>query len=214
MKAKRPITTHARAAKLLRQMLKEAFPGTKFSVRPQSYAGGSSIRFSWENGPTTEQAKRFGDLLEGKYFDGMIDYAGYKYLTFDGKDFSSVSYVFEEREYSDEWILDAIAAVAFEYGIKQLMTVAEFRMGKLYQIPVGGCTGWDSRWNAQTMIREALSKRTEYEAPHESPTAARFGSRGDDGYGMGTVGNEANGWQGSGAYSAMEQARQRYQEQH
>lgn len=202
---KRPLTTHANAAKLLRAILKEAFPGTKFSVRSDSYAGGSSIRFSWENGPTTKQAERFGNLLQGKYFDGMIDYAGYNYLTFDGEDFSSVSYVFAEREYSDEWMEEALAEVAETYGVPKF-TAAQLKTGELWNVPVGGVQGWDTEWNVRTKAYKILQARSAYQAPQPSPTAARFGSRGDDGYGAGTTGNEANGWQGSGGYPSHERA--------
>lgn len=207
--AKRPLTTHARAAKLARQMLKEAFPGTKFSVRSDSYAGGSSINIHWTNGPTEAQVKKFSTLLEGKYFDGMIDYAGYNYLTLDGEDFSSVSYVFENRHYSDEWIEEALAQVAETYGVPKF-TAAEFNSGSLWNVPIGGVQGWDAHWNVKTATYKLLQERSEYETPEPSPTAARFGSRGDDGHGRGTVGNEANGWQGEGCYRAQAEARERY----
>lgn len=200
------LTTHAAAAKLLRQILKESFPGTKFSVRTSSYAGGSSITVCWSDGPSADQVKPLTSKLEGKYFDGMIDYAGYNYLTLDGKPFSSVSYVFEERDYSDEWVLDAIDQVKASWGIDQLLTTAEYRMGKLYDVPVGGVQGWDAEWNVQRQIQRVLAARSAYKAPAESPTAARLGSRGDDGYGAGTTGNAGNGWQGGQGYAAFERA--------
>lgn len=39
-------------AKLIRKALKANFPGVKFSVRSYKYAGGSSIRVRWDDGPT------------------------------------------------------------------------------------------------------------------------------------------------------------------
>ena len=38
--------TCAETAKLIRQSLKEAFPGVKFSVRSSTYSGGASIDVS------------------------------------------------------------------------------------------------------------------------------------------------------------------------
>lgn len=60
-------------AKLIRKALKAAFPGQKFSVRSSSYAGGSSIRVNWTDGPTKRQVEAICGNFEGKGFDGMID---------------------------------------------------------------------------------------------------------------------------------------------
>jgi hypothetical protein len=43
--------------KEIRQTLKKQFPRTKFSVRCQSYTGGSSIRVSWLDGPTRKEVE-------------------------------------------------------------------------------------------------------------------------------------------------------------
>ena len=63
----------AASNKLIRQVLKAQFPGVKFSVKGDSYAGGSSTNVSWTDGPTEAQV----DALIGGYasagFDGSID---------------------------------------------------------------------------------------------------------------------------------------------
>jgi hypothetical protein len=44
-------------AKLVRQSLKEAFPGVKFAVRSSTYSGGASIDVSWTDGPNAVQVE-------------------------------------------------------------------------------------------------------------------------------------------------------------
>jgi hypothetical protein len=66
------------AAKLARAWLKKEFPGIKFSVRSDKYAGGSSMRVAWEDGPTDAEVAAVVAPLEGKGFDGSIDYAYFK----------------------------------------------------------------------------------------------------------------------------------------
>lgn len=65
----------AEQAKLIRAALKREFPGQKFSVRIDRYAGGSSVRVSWTDGPTESQVEAVAKVYEGGGFDGMIDLA-------------------------------------------------------------------------------------------------------------------------------------------
>lgn len=60
-------------AKLIRATLKAKFPKTKFSVRSSKYSGGSSIRISWMDGPTTKMVDAYVQAFSGGGFDGMID---------------------------------------------------------------------------------------------------------------------------------------------
>lgn len=60
-------------AKLVRAVLRDAFPGVKFSVRSSSYAGGASIRVRWTDGPTSDDVRRVTEVYEGADFDGMVD---------------------------------------------------------------------------------------------------------------------------------------------
>lgn len=64
-------------AKLIRSVLKRAFPGTKFSVRSRSYSGGSAILIRWTDGPTDLEVSGLTDGFEGGGFDGSIDLAYY-----------------------------------------------------------------------------------------------------------------------------------------
>jgi Large polyvalent protein associated domain 29 len=65
--------TCAETAKLVRKALKDAFPGDKFSVRSDTYAGGASIRVGWTDGPTEKAVNEVVGVFAGADFDGMID---------------------------------------------------------------------------------------------------------------------------------------------
>ena len=93
----------AEVAKLVRRSLKEAFPGVKFSVRSKSYAGGSSIRVKWIDGPSEPKVKAVVERFEGGYFDGMTDYKGGYVHELNGKRIDFLcDFIFTERSYSDE----------------------------------------------------------------------------------------------------------------
>lgn len=76
-------------AKLIRARLKGAFPNVKFSVRSDKYAGGSSIRVYWQDGPTTAMVDAIVKPYAGSGFDGMIDmkFSYEAFLTADGRAF-------------------------------------------------------------------------------------------------------------------------------
>lgn len=65
----------AETAQFLRQALKRAFPGTRFSVRSKVYSGGASINISWWDGPTTAMVDNIVQPYAAGRFDGMIDMA-------------------------------------------------------------------------------------------------------------------------------------------
>ena len=60
-------------AKMIRAALKRAFPGVKFSVRSDSYAGGSSIDISYTDGPALKSVELIAHAFRGSDFDGMTD---------------------------------------------------------------------------------------------------------------------------------------------
>lgn len=63
----------ADTAKLVRIALKREFPGVKFSVRSDTYAGGASIRIHWTDGPTKPEVEKITRAYAGADFDGSID---------------------------------------------------------------------------------------------------------------------------------------------
>jgi hypothetical protein len=73
-------------AKLIRAQLKKKFPNTKFSVRTDKYAGGSSIRVEYVDGPPCKIVEAVTKPFAGAGFDGMIDmqYSAEAFLLPDG----------------------------------------------------------------------------------------------------------------------------------
>lgn len=72
--ATRTMTPHARAAQAIRQELKQAFPGIKFRVRSERFAGGNSVDVYWNGQGTTEAAiSKVISKYEYGRFNGMTD---------------------------------------------------------------------------------------------------------------------------------------------
>lgn len=71
----------ADTAKMVRGALKAAFPGQKFSVRSNTYAGGASINVSYlqagPDAPKYDEVNAVADAYSGSTFDGMIDLKSY-----------------------------------------------------------------------------------------------------------------------------------------
>ena len=183
----------ARVAKLIRKSIKEACPGTKFSVRSSRYAGGSSIDISWTDGPTENQVRELASKFEGSYFDGMIDYKGSKYHTLDGEPVSILcDYIFYRRESSEAALTSAIIAAVMQYGAFNVPTVEDFTSGHCQSTSPIGNTRGEPYHSWSNIIRRVLECAEDWnETPPEllpSPTAERLQSAGDDGYGQGRTG--------------------------
>jgi Large polyvalent protein associated domain 29 len=63
----------AEAAKMLRPILRAAFPGVKFSVRIDRYSMGASIDVAWTDGPTVEDVDKAARGFNGGRFESMTD---------------------------------------------------------------------------------------------------------------------------------------------
>ncbi|WP_322470266.1 LPD29 domain-containing protein [Hydrogenophaga sp. SNF1] len=181
----------ADTAKLVRQALKEAFPGIKFSVRSSTYSGGASIRVGWIDGPNAAQVEAVAKVFEGAYFDGMQDYKGSLSALVDGVVTSfGADYIFCERGNSDAAVQRAIDSVYRrlqgnfeERGIAK-PTLAEYRSGNLCNVAIT-TSGWDAYWNLQSWITRTVVKASDRLAVAKSKTAGKVIQLGGDGYGQG-----------------------------
>lgn len=92
----------AKVAKMIREVLKDGFPGQKFSVTTDKYAGGASIDVKWVDGPGENTVKGVVDRFAGATFDGMIDLKSYlPPMEYAGQSFhSGADYVFTDRTLS------------------------------------------------------------------------------------------------------------------
>lgn len=144
------------AAKNLRKLLKDAFPGIKFSVRSRSFAGGNAIDVEWTDGPTSGQVDAIADRFEAGKFDGMTDYYNYEPEAWNTI-FGSTKYMTTRRNYSDALIGKAIAELAEEYAPAAAPTVEDYRAGNARNVsPIeGGAYGRD---NWQSLIKVKCSE--------------------------------------------------------
>lgn len=63
--------------KMLKDALRRNFPGVKFSVRRGRGTGYSTVRVSWDNGPSASMVDRVAQRYHGRDFDGMTDSSSY-----------------------------------------------------------------------------------------------------------------------------------------
>jgi len=193
----------ADTAKLLRQGLKESFPGIKFSVKSSVYSGGASIRVRWTDGPMGTMVKAITDKLEGGYFDGMIDYKGTRYHLLDGAPVHfGADFIFEEHSLSKPRAESIVAHFAQKWGRSDW-------------VELEGCDYFGYRAAVPPSAPAVYSQVSEYEEQtcgivrQPSPTLARIQFAGDDGYGAGTVGRPGSTDGGEQCYKAQEAARER-----
>ncbi len=89
-------------SKMMKRALKELFPTDKFSVKLDRYSMGNSIHIRWKDGPATRTVESIGLkwMFENVYRDERGDILS-----------GGNSFVFNDREYSDEmrkWAKDYI----------------------------------------------------------------------------------------------------------
>jgi len=187
----------AETAVMIRSVLKESFPGVKFSVRSSVYSGGASITIKYNDGPNADAVKAAISIFEGSYFDGMQDYKGQNYTAIDDQEVRfGADFVFVDRKISDEMYAAALDALyekfAGNFASDPLpkATVEDYNQGRLYGRNIPGMgNGLANEFVRQLGI---VIQDTNADFPvQQSATLARISSLGDDGYGMGCVGRLA-----------------------
>lgn len=188
MTSTREFLSCAETAALLRQALKEAFPGVKFSVKSKTYSGGASISIRWTDGPNEAQVDTIAKRFKGAYFDSTIDYKGAVFHMLDGKPVHfGADYIHTNRDDSKPAIERAIDRVFKrlhgnfrEAGIER-PTVEQFNRGDLFLVKLPGLHEWGNE-SVQAEIRKVLAKSSDRLSIAPSKTAARVFVTHDDGY--------------------------------
>ena len=88
-------------AKNLKKELQTTFPEVNFSVKSESYSGGSSIHVSWHNGPSDSVVEKIANKYQYGWFDGMDDLYNYSDQVWTDV-FGGAKYVMCNRKISDE----------------------------------------------------------------------------------------------------------------
>jgi len=93
-------------AVFVREILKEEFPGTKFSVRTKTYSGGSSINVSWLDGPCQRDVdEKIKHLQSVSHMDITDLVHHHPYLEYKGERFrGGPSYIFATRRYTRDFL--------------------------------------------------------------------------------------------------------------
>ncbi len=131
----------ADTAKLVREVLKAEFPGTKFSVRSKNYAGGASIDIGYTDGPPSREVEAACNHLRASDFNAMEDLKEYRGGTLfaDGDEFEQVhygaDYISARREFSAD-VEDAAKA-----RIVELAGASGFDYNDRYDVAVDRDTG-------------------------------------------------------------------------
>lgn len=146
MTTTRQLSTHAHAAKLIRQELKKAFPAIAFRVRARSFSGGDAIDIEWSNGPTVETLAKITNKYQYGHFNGMEDiYEN----TNSRNDIPQVKYVHERREISEDMLRSVFESFRTNYhGWENLKSMDETSADLMNK--------W-SHWTAREFIDRKLS---------------------------------------------------------
>lgn len=93
--------TCTETAKMVRKILKEAYPMIKFSVRSSTYSMGASIHIEYWGGPTEKEIEDLVGILQGASFDGMTDCKSYHACYIDGELVrSGADFIFINRKFT------------------------------------------------------------------------------------------------------------------
>ena len=110
-------SSYAVGAKNIKTELADAFPDVKFSVRSESYSGGSAIDVSWTDGPTTDEVEKITNKYKYGWFNGMEDL--YEYADEVWTDvFGGAKYVTCDREISDYVMNDVAQTIAKDMKVE------------------------------------------------------------------------------------------------
>lgn len=89
----------AKCSKLVKSILRKAFPETKFSVRSSYFANGNEVRISWNLGPTTSKVEKLVSKFQYGHFDGMVDMYEMSNVR---EDIPQVKFVMYQREHKSQ----------------------------------------------------------------------------------------------------------------
>ncbi|MEC0259354.1 LPD29 domain-containing protein [Paenibacillus lautus] len=92
----------ADTAKKIRKILKEQFPGVKFSVRSDTYSMGSSVHVSWTDGPLKTDVEEEICWMQSASFDGMTDMETTVGYLWEGERIVGAKYISTSRQVTAE----------------------------------------------------------------------------------------------------------------
>lgn len=178
--------TCAKTATLVRQALRESFPGIKFAVKSHTYSMGATINVSWDDGPTeleVEQVTRH--FHAGRY--GDYDDAKKSVIhIFDGEEVHWGSdRVHVSRYHSDAVVAEVIDALysqhkdLFELHSVDKPTVEQYRSNRLWSVQI--VPEGENLSNLHEVISKALYRFSKVEGIKPSALLDRIQLAGAEG---------------------------------
>lgn len=144
------------AAANVRILLKQAFPGVKFSVTCDKYSMGNSLRVSWTDGPDCAAVDAIVGKFSGGSFNSMEDIYEYSSSAFTEL-FGSAKHTSTQRELGDATISAALVALFGDNG----PSVQDYRNSKPWaQVPHGThCDdSYRDQWEWLAHVRRKANK--------------------------------------------------------
>lgn len=89
------LSSQARAAANLKELLRRTFPGIQFSVKSESFSMGDSVSCRWSMGPTDKEVNAIAKQFQYGSFDGMQD----MYVSDSSAERKAHAVVFGESKY-------------------------------------------------------------------------------------------------------------------
>lgn len=130
----------ADTAKLVRPVLKQQFPGIKFSVKSSEYSMGSSVTMAWADGPTEKQVRAALDKYDSSYMEIESDYHGSTVRRGDdGKHYNYLPLLMYSRGTSPAAALAIATQVLANHGITDHTPTLDSY----------GCVVWGQHWQLQ-----------------------------------------------------------------
>lgn len=143
-------------AKLVRKELK-VFKGTKFSVRIDRFAGGSSIDVGWTDGPTDKEVREVAGHFVGSTFNGMDDSTSYHNCFLpDGEEVHfNNRFLSFNRAISIDLFRELQSYIAQKWG-PDVWKFEVFESNYGNGVPTGGFSGSDSHGKLSVMDMHRL----------------------------------------------------------
>lgn len=142
-KPERYRSTQAKCAAMIRKDLKEAFPGTSFSVKSEGFSMGDAVNVRWTDGPTSDRVKNLVGKYEYGHFNGMEDI--YEYSN-SRDDIPQTKYLFCRRDISNPRVIQAKKEIMEKYADAKNCTLESFDTTMI-------CNEWGSSF-VRRYIRE------------------------------------------------------------
>lgn len=161
-----PSLSPKESAKVIRKVLRKAFPATAFRVWIGRGSMVSSVHISWVDGPTSHLVDGLVMCFQAGHFDGMTDSYNYDRdtaITVEGVAYRpGTRHVFTERQISPKFAARLVDAIAAYWGGIVTKPVVTEGWGGGFKIDHDGyirddLTGFRDRWS--TAIYQASQDR-------------------------------------------------------